>query len=152
MKFLPSRCLILRYEKKISAAALEAMAEADIEREMNTRLKKQTVLPSKKDSSSRRLITIRVVTGADIERLRVIREAQDQNLRNMQKEGGNKGKEKVSGASTPSGHPQPSGKHVRITSEFLEGWQETDESDSDGSGKIAWTLFPTSIEALEEIR
>lgn len=126
------------------------MAEADIEREMNTRLKKQTVLPSKKDS--RRLTTIRVVTGADIERLRVIREAQDQKLKNMQKEGGNKGKEKVPGASTPSRHPQPSGKHLRIASESPEGWQETDESGSDGSGKSAWTLFPTSIEALEEIR
>ena len=48
------------------------MTEADIEREM----KKRDILPSKKDS--RRLRTIRVITGADIEKLRAIRESQDQ--------------------------------------------------------------------------
>ena len=47
--------------------------------------------------------TIQVITGADIERLRVTRESQDRKWTNKQKEGDKKGKEKAAEAGTQKG-------------------------------------------------
>lgn len=48
------------------------MTEVDIERELNNQLKKQDILPKKKDN--RRLTTLRVITGGDIEKIRAAKE------------------------------------------------------------------------------
>lgn len=55
------------------------MTEVDIERELNNQLKKQDILPKKKDN--RRLTKLRVITVADIEKVRAAKEEGQKKLK-----------------------------------------------------------------------
>jgi len=58
---------------KVTSAALGAMTEVDIEREINNWLRRLDAPVKTKDR--RRLTKIQVITGADVEKLRLAKEA-----------------------------------------------------------------------------
>ena len=144
---------------KVTSAALGAMTEVDIEREINNRLRRLNVPVKTKDR--RRLTKIRVITGADVEKLRLAKEAKAKKQKKTAKNTTQKGKQKAGEAQKPRRQPLRPKKQVRIASESPEEWSDSEESDSSHSVISIWSdtivldtpqlpvrrqLFPTSPE------
>ena len=128
-----------------------ALIEVDIEREINSRVRK-----SRKTKDQRRLTKIGVITGADVEKLRLAKEAKAKKQKKTGQKATQKGKQKAGGAQKPCRQPVRPKKQVRIASESPEEWSDPEESDRSHSVISMWSdtivldtpvrrqLFPTS--------
>jgi len=141
------------------------MTEVDIEREINNRLRRLDTPVKAKDW--RRLTKIRVITGADVENLRLAKEAKAKKQKKTGKKGTQKGKQKAGEAQKPCRQPLRPKKQVRIASESPEECSDSEEFDSSYSIISIWSdtivrdtlqlpvrrqLFPTSPEPTKPSR
>ena len=110
---------------EVTSAALGAMTEVDIGREIDHRLR--TLDAPGKTKDRRRLTKIRVITGPDVDKLKSAKEAKAKRQKKTGKKARQKGKQEAGEAQKPRKQLLYPKKQVHIASESPQEWSDSEE-------------------------